>query len=64
MCYTTACVSANMNQLHSKKARNSWEQQLNLSYIKPVLNQLEVFMAKALDLVTNDDQQGLALYVV
>ncbi len=50
-----------MNQLHNKKARNEWEQQLNISYIEPVINQLEVFVAKALNLVANDDQQGLAL---
>ncbi len=49
----------NVNQLQDKNARKEWERQFNITYIEPVLNQLEVSMAKALDLVANDDQQGL-----
>ncbi len=59
--YYAALVAANVNQLRSKTARKEWEQQFNVSYIEPVLNQLEVLVAKALDLVANDDQQGVVL---
>ncbi|XP_064403130.1 E3 ubiquitin-protein ligase RNF213-like isoform X2 [Halichondria panicea] len=45
------------NQLQNKIARKEWERQFNITYVEPVLNQLEVAMAKALDLVANDDQQ-------
>ncbi len=58
------CKSSNVNQLQSKTARKEWEQLFNISYIEPVLNQLEVVMAKALDLVANDNQQGMAHYNV
>lgn len=45
--------------LKSKQSRFDWERVFNDSYIEPVLKTLEKTMSKAMDLVANDDKQGL-----
>ena len=49
----------NTKLLNSKPARHEWELLFNDSYIEPVLKTLEKNMSKAMDLVANDDKQGL-----
>lgn len=54
-------MTTNVNHLHSKEARKEWEQLFSTSYIEPILSNLEPFVAGALDLVVDDDQQGVIL---
>ena len=52
-----------VNTLGTKEARQTWERVFNQHYIQPVLTNLDKNLAIAMDLVANDDQQGLFFYL-
>lgn len=54
-------ITENAGQLLSKDARKKWEQHFDRSFIDPVCSQLEASVNKALDLISNDDQQGVVV---
>ena len=47
-----------VSSLEAKEARKEWERIFNQHYIQPVLSNLDQNLARAMDLVANDDQQG------
>ena len=48
-----------VNTLGRKEDRKTWERIFNQHYIQPVLTNLDKNLATTMDLVANDDQQGL-----
>ena len=54
----TAPTVGNAKKLHSKDARQEWERLFNISYVEPVLVNLEKKMMNAMDLVAKDNKQG------
>ena len=48
-----------VNTLGTKEARLTWERIFNQHYIQPVLTNLDKNLTTAMDLVANDEQQGL-----
>lgn len=50
-----------MNSLTAKTAREQWEKEINIHYIQPVIGDLDTQVNKAMDLVANDDYQGIIL---
>ena len=51
-------VSAGSEYLRTKDDRKQWEYLFSNTYIDPILKNLEGSIARALDAVANDDQQG------
>ena len=54
----TALSVGNAKTLHSKVTRQEWERLFNVSYIEPVLEDLEKKIKKTMDLVAIDSKQG------
>ena len=54
----TAPNVGNVETLHSKVARQKWERLFNVSYIEPVLENLEKKIRKAMGSVAQDNKQG------
>lgn len=50
---------ATVNSLNAKNAREHWEKEFNTHYIQPILSDLNAQVTRAMDLVANDDKQGL-----
>ncbi len=50
---------ATVNSLNAKNAREHWEKEFNTHYIQPILGDLNAEVNKAMDLVVNDNPQGL-----
>ena len=55
----SAAIAANVKHLQSKDARKHWEKLFSVTYVEPVLTSLDAAIAGALDIVANDDQQGV-----
>ena len=51
-------VVQTVSSLEAKEARKEWERIFNQHYIQPVLSNLDQNLARAMDLIANDDQQG------
>ena len=58
-----SCILASfvveVNSLSTKDARKQWEKEFSDHYIQPVLGKLDVRIHNAVDLIANDDKQGI-----
>lgn len=53
-----------MNSLNTKNAREHWEKEFNAHYIQPILGDLDAQINRAMDLIANDDHQGISAYTI
>ena len=60
----TAPTVESAKSLNSKVARGEWERLFNLSYIEPVIEKLDEKMKEAMNLVAEDDKQGICLTLI
>lgn len=58
-----ADVIPTVNSLNTKNARELWEKEFNALYIHPILGNLDAKLHDAVDLIANDDKQGIILRI-